>query len=106
MVPVKVTVGCGAQNLTGLRPSIQLLKGEKSGATETPSDYVETASVSAADTRGIMRPAGGFYLYNLRVPTGYADGTSVRAGDRLTIRVRPFGDDTKEASMYAVLEIR
>jgi PKD repeat protein len=101
VVPVKVTVGCAADSLTDLKPSIQLLKGDKSDGTETYSDIVETYSVSAADTTGIMRPADSFYIYNLRVPA------NASAGDLFTIRVRPFGDyDASAGGLYVVLKIR
>jgi PKD repeat protein len=101
VVPVKVTVGCAADSLTGLKPTIQLLKGDKSDGTETYSDTVETYSVSAADTTGVMRPADSFYIYNLRVPQ------NARAGELYTIRVRPFGDeDAGAGGLYVVLKIR
>jgi uncharacterized phage infection (PIP) family protein YhgE len=52
----------------------------------------------------IVIPGDGGYIYNLRVPTSYADGTAVKVGDRFTVRVRPFGNE--EASMYVVLKIK
>ena len=101
VVPVKVTVGCAADSLTDLKPTIQLLKGDKSDGTETYSDLVETYSVSAADTTGVMRPADSFYIYNLRVPQ------NAKAGELFTIRVRPFGDeDASAGGLYVVLKIR
>ncbi len=87
-------------NLTGLNPAIQLLKGDKSDGTETGSDAIETFSSSSADTTGFMRAVDGGYIYNLQVPS------NALAGDLLTIRVRPFGDDNPGASMYVVLKIR
>jgi hypothetical protein len=100
VVSVKVTVGCGAEDMASLRPSIQLLKGNQSDGTGTISENVETYSVSAADTTGVMRPADGFYIYNLRVPEG------AQAGELFTIRVRPFGDDNPGAGdLYAVLKV-
>jgi hypothetical protein len=100
LLSVKVTVGCGAEDMASLRPSIQLLKGNQSDGTGTISENVETYSVSAADTTGVMRPADGFYIYNLRVPEG------AQAGELFTIRVRPFGDDNPGAGdLYAVLKV-
>jgi len=100
VVPVKISIGCGGQNLTDLNPAIQLLKGDKSDGTETASDAIETFSSSAADTTGVMRAVDGGYIYNLQVPS-----TAV-AGQLFTIRVRPFGDSSMGASMYVVLKIR
>jgi hypothetical protein len=100
VVPVTVGVGCGAEHMAGLRVSIQLLKGDHTDGTETGSENVVTNRVSAADTTGVMRPADGFYIYNLRVPE------SAQVGDLFTIRVRPFGDDNPGAgSLYAVLKV-
>jgi hypothetical protein len=106
VVPVKISIGCETNDLKGLKPAIQLLKGDKTAGTENTSDEVETYSSSAADTTGIMREIGGGYIYNMQVPTKYADGTGVKAGDKFTVRVRPFGDDNKEASIHVVLEVR
>jgi VCBS repeat-containing protein len=101
VVPVKISVGCGTTNLTGLSPHIQLLNGNNSPENETGSTAV-TTSVSSADTGQIMRPVDGGYIYNLRVPS---DGT---VGKQYTIRVNPFGADANNAAtgMYIVLEIR
>ena len=56
-----------------------------------------------------MREVDGGYIYNLEVPTSIknSDGstTELKAGALLTIRVRPFGDDKPEASMYVVLKV-
>jgi hypothetical protein len=60
---------------------------------------VETLSVSAADTTGVMRAADTFYLYNLQVPS------NATAGTLYTIRVRPFGDSVPSAASYIVLKI-
>jgi hypothetical protein len=100
VVPVKVSIGCGGNDLTGLKPAIQLLKGDRSAGTETSSDEVETLSSSAADTTGVMRPVGNGYIYNLKVPS------DAQAGDLLTVRVRPFGDGNLGTGMYVVLKIR
>ena len=102
VVPVKVSVGCGGVALAGLAPGIQLLKGNVSPTNEVGADPVETLSVSAADTTGLMRDAGGFYLYNLRVPSD----ASATPGALYTIRVRPFGDTNPSAAMYIVLQIK
>jgi hypothetical protein len=100
VVPVKISIGCGGQNLTDLNPAIQLLKGDKSDGTETASDAIEIFSSSAADTTGVMRAVDGGYIYNLQVPS------SAVAGQLFTIRVRSFGDSSMGASMYVVLKIR
>jgi hypothetical protein len=56
-----------------------------------------------------MRAVEGGYLYNLEVPTKLknSDGsfTELKANDLLTVRVRSFGDDKAEASMYVVLKV-
>jgi hypothetical protein len=106
VVPVKVTAVCGSENLKDLKPAIQLLKGDSSTVSESGTEEVETYSSSAADTTGVMRAVDGGYIYNLQVPTKYKDGTQVKAGDLLTVRVRPFGDGNQEASMYVVLKVK
>jgi hypothetical protein len=100
VVPVKISIGCGGNSLTGLSPAIQLLKGDFSPGTESLTDAVETLSVSAADTTGIMRPIDSAYLYNLQVPS------TALANEKYTIRVRPFGNSNPGASLYIVLQIR
>jgi hypothetical protein len=100
VVPVKISIGCAGQNLSGLQPAIQLLKGDKSDGSETGSDAIETFSSSAADTTGIMRAVDDGYIYNLQVPTNAV------ANDLYTVRVRPFGDGNPGSSMYVVLKIR
>jgi len=97
----QLSVGCGTTNPTGLSPHIQLLNGNVSPETEPGSTAVTTTSVSAADTGQTMRPNGGGYIYNLRVPDG-------AAGTKYTIRVNPFGATANNAAtgMYIVLEIR
>jgi Concanavalin A-like lectin/glucanases superfamily len=102
VVPVKVAVACGGRTLPGLAPAIQLLKGNVTPDTEATADPVETLSVSAADTTGVMRDAGGFYLYNLSVPSD----ASATPGSVYTIRVRPFGDANPSAAMYIALQIK
>ncbi len=102
VVPVKVFVGCGTTNLTGLTPSIQLLKGNVS--PENESDYTTvTASVSSADTAGFMRPIDGGYIYNLRVP-------DAAVGTEFTIRVNPFGTTATPnpagSQMYSLIKVR
>jgi hypothetical protein len=99
VVPVKISIGCEGQNLTGLNPAIQLLKGDKTAGGESASDAIETFSSSAADTTGFMRAVDGGYIYNLQVPTNAA------AGELFTIRVRPFGD-SNTSDMRVVLKIR
>jgi hypothetical protein len=100
VIPVKISVGCGTTNLTGLAPAIQLFKGDVDPLNETMADPVETYSVSAADTMGIMRTIDGGYIYNLLVPS------NANSGDLFTIRVRPFGDSNPAAAMYSLLKIK
>jgi hypothetical protein len=99
VIPVKISVGCDT-NLTGLQPSIQLLKGDQAAGTESGTDNVETLSVSSADTTGIMRAIDGGYIYNLQVPSTAA------ANELYTIRVNPFGGTSASSNMYVVLKIR
>jgi hypothetical protein len=104
VVPVKISVGC-ATNLTGLNPSIQMLKGEQDGGESTTgADNVETLSVSAADQSGIMRAIDGGYIYNLQVPS------TAKANDLFTVRVNPFATQANPnpagSAMYVVLKIR
>jgi VCBS repeat-containing protein len=98
IILVKITVGCGGNALTGLKPTIKLLNGDQTQATENSSDAIETLT-STADTTGVMRPVDGGYIYNLGVPS---DGA---VGDKFTIRVRPFGDDRPDADMRVVLKL-
>jgi hypothetical protein len=96
VVPVKVSVGCHGATIAGLAPSIRLLTGDVD--PETKSDdpaLMVPASVSSADTAGVMRPAAGGYLYNLKVP-------KAAAGTKFTIRVSP----VEGASAQVVLEVR
>jgi len=100
VVPVKISIGC-ASSLTGLQPSIQLLKGEQDGGESTTgTDNVETLSVSSADQTGIMRAIDGGYIYNLQVPS------TAKANDLFTIRVNPFGGNNASSNMYIILKIR
>jgi PKD domain len=99
VVPVKISIGCEGQNLSGLNPAIQLLKGDKTAGGESASDAIETFSSSAADTTGLMRAVDGGYIYNLQVPSNAV------AGELFTIRVRPFGD-SNTSDMRVVLKIR
>jgi hypothetical protein len=100
VVPVKISVGCSG-NLTGLQPSIQLLKGEQDGGENTSgTDNVETLSVSSADQTGVMRAVDGGYIYNLQVPS------TAKANELYTVRVNPFGGSNASSNMYVVLKIR
>ena len=100
VIPVKISAGC-ASNLTGLTPSIQMLKGLQNGGESLEgTDNVETLSSSAADTTGVMRPVDGGYIYNLQVPS------TAKANDLYTVRVNPFGGNNASSNMYVVLKIR
>jgi len=100
VIPIKIEIGCDETSLPGLAPSIQLLRGDVSTTAESGLDPIETLSSSAADTTGIMRDAGGHYMYNLKVPS------NATVGQYFTVRVRPFGDSNPSASFYAVLKVR
>jgi VCBS repeat-containing protein len=103
VIPVKISVGCGATNLTGLSPYIQLLSGDVSPETEAGSTALTTTtSVSSADTGQTMRPVDGGYIYNLQVPS------NATANTKYTIRVNPFGAgaDNAATGMYVVIQIR
>ncbi len=106
VLPVKITVGCGGQALTGLTPSIKLLNGNVTPGTEGPGDVVEAYSSSAADNTGWMRPVDGGYIYNLQVP----GGASVAVGQEFSIRVNPFATaanpNPQGGAMYALLKIK
>ena len=98
VIPVKITVGCGATMLTGVQPSIRLLDGDQDGTTDGGTTAVPTSS-SAADTTGYLRDiGGGQYLYNMQVPTS-------PSGTQYTIRVRPFGEANTAASLYVLIKI-
>jgi hypothetical protein len=99
---VRISIGCGATNLTNLTPHIELLSGNVSPEIESGSATVTTASVLSADTGQTMRPADGGYVYNLQVPSDAA------ANQEFTIRVNPFGTTADHAAtgMYAVIKIR
>jgi hypothetical protein len=102
VVPVRISIGCGATDLTNLTPHIQLLSGNVSPEIESGSATVTTASVLAADTGQTMRPVEGGYIYNLQVPGDAA------ANEEFTIRVNPFGATADDAAtgMYVVIKIR
>jgi hypothetical protein len=102
VVPVRISIGCGATNLTNLTPHIELLSGNVSPEIESGSTTVTTASVLAADTGQIMRPVDRGYIYNLQVPGDAA------ANQEFTIRVNPFGATADHAAtgMYVVIKIR
>jgi hypothetical protein len=104
VLPVKISVECDGQTITGLSPTIKLINGDVQPGAEGPDDVVEAYSASAADTTGVMRPVDGGYLYNLQVPGGAA----VSVGQKFTVRVNPFGphESNPDASMYALLEIK
>jgi hypothetical protein len=101
VIPVKISVGCGTNLVTGLAPRIDLLSGNVSPESESGSTAL-TTSVATADTGQTMRPVDGGYIYNLQVPS--TAGT-------YTIRVNPWGVQTSAAawsasSNYVVLDVR
>ncbi len=69
VLPVKVRIAdCNGNPIAGLSPSIVLKEGDlTSEVNDNTIDPITVASVSAADTTGVMRAADGFYIYNLRV---------------------------------------
>jgi hypothetical protein len=99
VIPVQISVSCDG-NISGLTPSIQLLNGDYvSGVDVTNSeDNLVTASVSNADTSGIMRAVDGKYLYNLQIPS------TATTNQVMTIRVRPWG--SSGPSLNILLQIR
>jgi hypothetical protein len=101
VIPVKISVGCGTNLLTGLAPRIDLLSGDVSPESESGATAV-TTSVSSADTGQTMREVDGGYIYNLQVPS---------TAGKYTIRVNPWGVQTSAAawsasSNYIVLDVR
>jgi hypothetical protein len=100
VIPVKISVGCGTTNLTGLTPSITLVNGDISPGSETTADEITAYSTSAADSTGWMRPVDGGYIYNLQVPN--------TVNTKYTIRVNPFGTQATPnptgSAMYALLQ--
>lgn len=100
VVPVKVAVGC-IGFLGGLSPAIALRAGDYDPNVD-PGDptYVVPASVSNADTSGVMREvtADQLYLYNLAVPS------TATAGALYTVLIRPFGGDSP--ALHVLLKIR
>src|SRR5215204_5897282 len=101
VVPVRISIGCGATNLTNVTPHIQLLNGNFSPEIESGSATVTTSSV-LADTAQTIRPVDGGYVYNLQVPGNAA------ANQEFTILVNPFGATADHAAtgMYVVIKIR
>ena len=100
VVPIQVTFGCPG-NDPNLTPSIQLLKGDfvTDASVDDFSNYLDTLSVSNADTTGFMRQVDGKYMYNLAIPTA-----GMNAGQALTVKVQPMG--SAGPTMYILLEIR
>lgn len=101
VVPVKIVVSCNGPNITGLSPTINMVKGDSDPDTD-PSDpsYLVATSSSAADTTGIMRLVDDQtqYIYNLQVPSNAV------ANELFTVVVRPFGAGT--GAMKVLLKIR
>jgi Bacterial Ig domain len=94
VVPIKVTVGCGADPLSELHPTVELGLGGHTYPAE---------SVSSADTPGTMRWTEDGYQYNLRVPRSLG-GRALAMGDLVTVLVEPFGDGG--GALEIVLQIR
>ena len=87
VLPVKISVGCGTNPLTGLSPDIRLFSGDPTAAVDESDFLVPAMSVSSADTTGVMRPVDGGYIYNLQVPSD----AKATPGAKYYIRVSPFG---------------
>lgn len=99
VIPVQIRLGCGGIPLTGLTPSIVLLSDDVDPATDDSSATVLVpTTVSSADTTGVMRATDEGYIYNLHIPS------NATAGDRFTIRVRPWG--SAGPTLQAIVEIR
>jgi len=75
VLPVKVRIAdCNGNPITGLAPTIVLKKGDLTdGVTDDSLVAITPDSVSGADSTGVMRPADGYYIYNMRVSLPNAD---------------------------------
>jgi hypothetical protein len=75
VLPVKVRIAdCNGNPITGLAPTIVLKKGDLTdGVNDDSTVTVTPESVSGADSNGVMRPADGYYIYNMRVSLPNAD---------------------------------
>jgi hypothetical protein len=100
VVPVKLTVGCGAAPNSALSPTVRLVSGDQSASTDTDDPIVSvTTSVSNADTTGFMRLAEpGKYIYNMQIPSNAA------VDSVYTVVVRPFGQGS--GAKTALVKIR
>jgi hypothetical protein len=98
VVPVQIQVTCDGAPVTGLTPSIRLVTGDQDPEANFDSPTSTMATVSSADTGGIMRASSSGYIYNLQLPS------IARAGDLFTIAVRH--DGTSHAQINALVQIR
>jgi hypothetical protein len=98
VLPVKISVGCGTNLLTGLTPDIRLFSGDPTAAVNEADFVVPAESVSSADTTGVMRPVDGGYIYNLQVP----NDSKATAGAKYYIRVSPFGINAGQHMLISI----
>jgi hypothetical protein len=85
VLPVRIRVlDCAGNPVGGLSPTIELVAGDRTQATDDISASIAVGSVSAADTDGVMRPSGDAYMYNMAIdlPQTNAD---------YTVIIRPYG---------------
>lgn len=98
VLPVKISVGCGTNLLTGLTPDIRLFSGDPTAAVNEADFVVPAESVSSADTTGVMRPVDGGYIYNLQVP----NDSKATVGAKYYIRVSPFGINAGQHMLISI----
>jgi hypothetical protein len=97
VVPVRLELGCGVPPVAA--PRISVLSGDVDPETTStdPVVAVPFTGANGADTSGVMRLAGGAFVYELRVPEG-------AAGSLYTVRIRPL--EASSAAVSVVLRIR
>lgn len=102
VLPVKLYVKdcAGVANLS-LTPVIQLVKGDQTALSDDGTDFITISSVSAADTGTYMRPADGFYIYNLRISVA-----SSELGKDFTIIVRPYGTSSSVSVRHVIIPVK
>jgi PKD repeat protein len=85
VLPVKIRVGgCDGLGLTNLEPTIKLVAGDQTAVAEETTALIDPASVSAADTTGVMRHlGGGDYIYNMKV--------QLPLNTKYTVVIYPYG---------------
>jgi hypothetical protein len=77
---------------------IKLVKGDLTATNDDGTDVITISSVSAADTGTYMRPADGFYIYNLRISVASGD-----LGKDFTIIVYPYGTSDTSTVRHVII---